>query len=173
MEGLESGGIPWFDRYGIERIYSYDGRNANEILLLLEAEDRPDVEGLIEKMREWGGIGCPVAAAIGEPAADGTDLRKDIGKLQRKIYANWVYGRSGVVDGEGEEHFRLSETAEEALQYMIKNRQYKDFRKLMLDIKEQIDKEGITQHSLERLLDNIMMFLRAYGTDFKGKKKGI
>ena len=164
--------FPWFDRYGIERIYSYDGRNANEILLLLEAEDRPDVEGLIEKMREWGGIGCPVAAAIGEPAADGTDLRKDIGKLQRKIYANWVYGRSGVVDREGEEHFRLSETAEEALQYMIKNRQYKDFRKLMLDIKEQIDKEGITQHSLERLLDNIMMFLRAYGTDFKGKEEG-
>ena len=36
--------FPWFDRYGIERIYSYDGRNANEILLLLEAEDRPDVE---------------------------------------------------------------------------------------------------------------------------------
>lgn len=164
--------FPWLDQYGIERIYSYDGRNGNEMLLLLEAADEPDVEGLIGRMREWGGIGCPVAAAVGEPAADGTDMRKDIGKLQRKIYANWIYGRSGIVDGEGEELFHLSKTAEEALQYMIKNRQYKDFRKLMLDIKEQMRLEGITQRSLERCLDNIMMFLRAYGTAFQGKAEG-
>ncbi len=51
--------FPWLDQYGIERIYSYDGRNANEMLLLLEAADEPDVEGLIGRMREWGGIGCP------------------------------------------------------------------------------------------------------------------
>lgn len=164
--------FPWLAQYRVAKIYSYDGRNSNEMLLLLEAEDRPDVEGLLAKMREWGEIACPIAAAAGEPVEDGTNLRKDIGKLRKMIYTNWVYGRSGIVDQGSARTFHLHKTSGEALQYMIKNRQFKDFRRLMMDVKEQMRTEQVTQYAMELCLSDIMMLLRTYGAVEQGKEKG-
>lgn len=152
---------------GVEGVYPYYGRNPNELLVVVETEHKPDADRIAREMQKRGGLSLPIAAAVGEELSDFKRLREDIGKVRRMISENWVYGKNGLVEEDTDaEPFALSETTEEALQYVIRNQQFKEFRQMLLDIREAMRTRQVTQYQLEQTLNKILMYIWAYQTIF-------
>lgn len=138
-------------------IYTLYGRNPNEIMILLEARQAPDLKYLAEKILEENASGLPVAVAAGSAVTDLSCLREEIGKLRIRIYHNWVYGESQMVEERGGSLFHLPESVADALQYALKNKQMKEFEKLLSGIRDQMRKERITQDQMEKVLNKILL----------------
>ncbi len=148
-----------------EEIYSFYGRNPNEILFLFE-DEKPDIKALVERIMKNGNIRFPVGAVAGEPLDEIDHLAQTVRKLRKDVYKNWIYGRTGEIRKikEVPQTFHFSEHTEESILYMAKSRQFREFDNVLADIKGQLCLGKITQYQIEMTLDRIMMLLDAYQT---------
>ncbi len=148
-----------------EKIYSFYGRNTNEILFLFENE-KPDIKALIERVMENGNIHFPVAALAGDPLDEIDQLARTVRRLRKEIYKNWIYGQTGEVcrTEEDLQALHLPEHMEESILYMARGRQFREFGKVLADIRKRLCSGKVTQYRIEMTLDRIMMLLNAYQT---------
>ena len=146
-----------------EEIYSFYGRNPNEILFLFENE-RPDIKALIQRVMKNGNIRYPVGAVAGEPLTEIDQLAQTVRKLRKDVYKSWIYGRTGEIRQlrETAQVFHLPEHIEESVLYMAKSRQFREFDNVLAEIKGQLRLGEVTQYQIEITLDRIMMLLDAY-----------
>lgn len=156
---------------GLTGIYTYYGKNPNEIMLLLESENEADVKSLVRSLFKEMRLTVPVAAAVGAPIRDTAAIRSSMKQLRAVICMGWMYGTCGLVEGDrSPPSFYMTKATEEALKYMVQNGKLKDFQTILSEIQTQMCTLGITQYDLELTLNKIVLLIQAYSTMLESRE---
>lgn len=140
-----------------EGIFCYIGRNANELVILVEACSGKSVSDITKEILEKVAEELPITAAYEEKEFPLTELRKIVYALFDRMRLEGVYGETSIVNElQQRKEYTLSFTEENALLYAVKKSSVEEVRKTLEIVTAQMKKERITQKNLEQVMQRIL-----------------